>query len=102
MAQRRPKRGKRFPITYDGLRGVLFTALRRSGITVFHIHDLRHDFESKLLRSSRNLALVQKALGHIDIKSTVRYAHVLDDEIVEAMDAMAVLEFVSESGLAKK
>ena len=58
----------------------------------FHIHDLRHDFASKLLRSSRNLALVQKALGHSDIKSTARYAHVLDDEVSEAMDAMPVPE----------
>lgn len=90
--QRGSKKGQRSPITYDGLRRVLSTALSQSGITDFHIHDLRHDFASKLLRSSRNLALVQKALGHSDIKSTVRYAHVLDDEVAEAMDAMAVPE----------
>lgn len=101
-AQRGPKKGRRFPITYDGLRRVLSTALKKCGITDFHIHDLRHDFASKLLRSSRNLALVQKALGHSDIKSTVRYAHVLDDEVVEAMDAMAVPEFAPESSSTKK
>lgn len=102
QAQRGSKKGKRFPITYSGFRGALFTTLRRIGITDFHIHDLRHDFASKLLRSSRNLALVQKALGHSDIKSTVRYAHVLDDEVVEAMDAMAVPENVPESLKSKK
>ena len=64
-----------------------------------YIHNLRHDFALKLLRSSRNLALVQKALGHSDIKSTVRYAHVFDDEVVEAM---AVPENVPESLKAKK
>ena len=85
---------KRFQITYSGLRGVLFTTLRHLDMTDFHIHDLRHDFASQLLRSSRNLALVQKALGHSDIKSTFRYAHVLVDDFVEAM---TVPENVPES-----
>jgi integrase len=102
VLQRGALKGQRLPITYDGLRRVLVTALRRSCISDFHIHDLRHDFASKLLRSSRNLALIQKALGHSDIKSTVRYAHVLDDEVEEAMDAMAIPEFVPESGPSKK
>ena len=98
----RPKEGQAIPNYLQWSRGVLFTTLRRVGMADFHIHDLRHDFASKLLRSSRNLALVQKALGHSDIKSTVRYAHVLDDEVVEAMDAMTVPDNVPESLKSKK
>ena len=52
-------------------------------------HDLRHDFATKLLRHSGNLRLVQKALGHASIKTTERYAHVLDSEVAEAMEAVA-------------
>ena len=30
--------------------------------------------------------LCQKALSHADIKTTTRYAHVLDDEVADALD----------------
>ena len=36
-----------------------------------------------------NLKLVQKALNHKDIKTTMRYAHVLDEEIAEGMERVA-------------
>ena len=48
-------------------------------------HDLRHTFASRLLRKTRNPAWVQKALGHADIKTTMRhYAHVLNDDVRQA------------------
>jgi integrase len=48
-------------------------------------HDLRHTMASRLLRKTRNLAWVQKALGHADIKTTIRhYAHVLNDDVRQA------------------
>lgn len=82
-------RGQRYPITYNGAK----TAWRRiradAGLTDFRFHDLRHDFGSKLLRDSGNLRLVQKALNHADIKSTLRYAHVLDEDVAEAVERVA-------------
>ena len=40
---------------------------------------------SQLLRKTRNPAWVQKALGHADIKTTMRhYAHVLNDVVRQA------------------
>lgn len=86
---RKDKRGERHPITYDGLRRVIGNALTDAGITGFRIHDLRHDFASKLLRATRDLALVRKAMGHSDIASTARYAHVLDEDVSAGMDAMS-------------
>jgi integrase len=59
-----------------------------SAILDFRFHDKRHDFATKLLRESRNLKLVQKALNHRNIKTTLKYAHVLDDEIADAIEAM--------------
>jgi site-specific recombinase XerD len=41
------------------------------------------------LRETGNLKLVQRALNHADIKTTTRYAHVLDSEVAEAMEAVA-------------
>jgi site-specific recombinase XerD len=31
---------------------------------------------------------VQKALNHADIKTTTKYAHIVDDEVVAGLDAM--------------
>ena len=62
--------------------------IKETGITDLRLHDLRHDFCTKLLRATRNLKLVQKAVGHSNINTTAKYAHVLDDEIGEGMEAM--------------
>ncbi len=86
--QRHPNRGKRQAITYTGFRRTMTTALKSAGITDFRIHDLRHDFASKLLRATRDLALVKNALKHADISSTVRYAHVLDEDVREGLEAL--------------
>jgi integrase len=81
-------KGKRYPVTYSGLKSEWKAHRARSGISDFRFHDKRHDFATKLLRESRNLKLVQTALNHRNIKTTLKYAHVLDDEIAGAVQAM--------------
>jgi integrase len=81
-------KGQRYPITYNGLKTEWKRHRKRSGIENFRFHDKRHDFATKLLRESRNLKLVQKALNHRNIKTTLKYAHVLDDEIADAIETM--------------
>lgn len=48
-------------------------------------HDLRHDAATTMLSKTGNLAAVQKALGHEQITSTMRYAHVSDADVYEAL-----------------
>ena len=86
--QKGKDKGKRFPVTYSGLRGAIQTAFRQAEITDFKIHDIRHDFASNLLRRTNNLALVKDALDQGDMKSTLRYAHVLGDDIARGMEGM--------------
>ena len=50
-----------------------------------HLHLFRHTFCTDLLRSQKNLRLVQKAAGHQDIKTTTIYTHIVDEELEEAM-----------------
>ena len=38
------------------------------------------------MRLAPSIALVQKAMNHSDIKTTLRYAHVLDSEVAEALE----------------
>jgi integrase len=81
-------RGERYPITYSGLKSAWKRIRAAANVTDFRFHDFRHDFATKLLRETRNLKLVQKALNHADIKTTTKYAHVVDDEVAAGLDAM--------------
>lgn len=70
-------KGKRYPITYENAKTVWRRSKADSGVQDFRFHDFRHDLGTKLLRQSGNLKLVQKALNHRNIKTTLKYAHVL-------------------------
>lgn len=48
-------------------------------------HTLRHTFATDLLRATRNIRLVQKALGHADLSTTQIYTHIVDEELEEAL-----------------
>jgi integrase len=82
-------RGERYPLTYNGAKSAWQTMRVSAGLVDFRFHDFRHDFGTKLLRDSGNLKLVQKAMNHRDIKSTMRYAHVLDEDVAEAVERLA-------------
>lgn len=82
-------RGQRYPLTYNGAKAAWQAMRARAGVKDFRFHDFRHDFGTKLLRDSGNLKLVQKAMNHRDIKSTLRYAHVLDEDVAAAVERVA-------------
>ena len=85
----RRRKGERYPFSKDGWRRHWQKALEAAGIEDFRFHDLRHDAATKALRACRNLAVVQEMLGHADIASTRRYAHVVKDDVAAAMQAAA-------------
>jgi integrase len=82
-------RGQRYALSYNGTKAAWQRLRARAGVTDFRFHDFRHDFGSKLLRDSGNLKLVEKAMNHADIKSTLRYAHVLDQDVASAVERVA-------------
>lgn len=63
------------------------TARRRVGLADVRIHDLRHSFASLLINSGRSLYEVQKLLGHTQIKTTQRYAHLSRETLLDASNA---------------
>jgi len=65
------------------------TARRRAGLQDVRIHDLRHSFASFLVNSGRTLYEVQKILGHTQVKTTQRYAHLSQDTLVDAANSAA-------------
>jgi integrase len=88
-AQEGPAKGDRYPITYAGAKSEWQAMRARSGVTGFRFHDIRQDFATKLLRETRNLKLVSRALNHTAVKTTARYAHVTDDEIAAALQRLS-------------
>jgi integrase len=80
-------KGRRYPLTVNGAKAMWRRLRAMARVEGFRFHDIRHDVGTKLLRDTGNLKLVQKALNHADIKTTTRYAHVLDEEVAKALDS---------------
>jgi integrase len=79
-------RGERYPLTVHNVRFVWAKLRREAGVTGFRFHDFRHNLATNVLRDTGNLKLVQRLLNHSDIATTTRYAHVLDDEVADALE----------------
>lgn len=94
-------RGQRYPLTYNGTKSVWQTIRANAGVKDFRFHDFRHDFGTKLLRDSGNLRLVQKAMNHSDIKSTLRYVHVLDEDVASAVEKLGKSRIKSRTSVRK-
>ena len=53
------------------------------------LHDLRHSFASRALALGETLPVIGKLLGHNDIETTARYAHLAHDSVHEAAERIA-------------
>lgn len=63
-------------------------AMQRAGIETPAgqlTHVLRHTFASHFMMNDGNILVLQRILGHTDIKVTIRYAHFASDHLSEAM-----------------
>tara|TARA_R110002073_G_scaffold303806_1_gene472260 strand:+ start:649 stop:1923 length:1275 start_codon:yes stop_codon:yes gene_type:complete len=54
---------------------------RTAGLPDVRIHDLRHTFASLLVSGGASLEMIGKLLGHTQIRTTQRYAHLLDSPL---------------------
>lgn len=63
------------------------SARREAGLQDVRIHDLRHSYASFLVNAGRSLYEVQRLLGHTQIKTTQRYAHLSHDTLLDAANA---------------
>ncbi len=78
------KSGALFTPCYSAFRN----ALERAGISLPPgqlTHVLRHTFASHFMMNGGNILVLQKILGHTDIKMTMRYAHFAPNHLEEAM-----------------
>ena len=55
--------------------GAIRKAFRRAGLSDCSIHTLRHTHATRLIQNGMSIYEVKEILGHTDIKTTMRYAH---------------------------
>lgn len=76
--------GRLFSDCYSAFR----SALERTGIELPAgqlTHVLRHTFASHFMMNGGNILVLQRVLGHTDIKMTMRYAHFAPDHLEDAV-----------------
>lgn len=73
------KRLGRLPVHITTVQRAVKTAVRRSGVAKpITCHVLRHCFATELLRAGCDIRMLQRLMGHRDLKTTARYLHILD------------------------
>lgn len=63
-------------------------AVEKAGIHNFRWHDLRHTFASRLVMAGVPFRAVQMLLGHERIETTLRYSHLGDTHLGEAVERL--------------
>jgi integrase len=79
--------GKPYQDIYSGFR----LACKKAGLEDCTIHTLRHTVGSHLVMSGVDLSTVKELLGHRDIQTTLRYAHLSQIHIREAIKKVGKL-----------
>ena len=63
--------------------------LKAAKLEKVRIHDLRHTNASIALQARVPLEIISKRLGHSSIQTTMRYAHLADDQIRNATNDLS-------------
>ena len=62
---------------------------KRAGLDDVRLHDCRHSFASRALALGESLPAIGKLLGHAQVETTARYAHLARDSMHEAAARIA-------------
>jgi len=66
---------------------VWHAAREAAALTDVRLHDLRHSYASSIASGGGSLLVIAKLLGHKQVSTTARYAHLLDDPLQAAADS---------------
>lgn len=61
----------------------------RAGLSDVRIHDLRHTYASRAVGLGESLPMIGKLLGHNQVQTTARYAHLAHDPVRSAADRIS-------------
>ena len=79
-----------FPFSGNQVGSAIRRAIRRAGISNFRGHDLRHTFASHQAMNGVQGRGIQQLLGHKDGRMTMRYSHLSDVYLRNAVDGVVL------------
>lgn len=74
---------------FQGVERIWRKVRTAAGFPRLRLHDLRHSFASVGLARGGALPVIGAILGHADVKTTSRYAHLADDPVKRAADEVS-------------
>ncbi len=91
------KRQADCPYVFPGANGKHLVGLQKiwegiradAGLSDVRLHDLRHSFASMGVSDGLSLPIIGKVLGHTQVRTTQRYAHLSDDPVRLAVDGIS-------------
>lgn len=82
------------PYSTRSLQLVLSAAKEKAGVMKpGSVHALRHSFATHLLDKGTDVTMIMKLLGHNSIKTTMRYLHVTNRDLLQVMSPLDDLSF---------
>mgnify|MGYP001195821751 CR=1 FL=1 len=89
-----PGQPKEEPYSTRSLQIVLADAKEKAGVMKpGSVHALRHSFATHLLDKGTDVTMIMKLLGHNSIKTTLRYLHVTNRDLLHVMSPLDDLSF---------
>ena len=61
----------------------------RAGLDDVRLHDLRHSFASAAVGLGESLPMIGKLLGHSQVQTTARYAHLADNPVQQSVERIS-------------
>lgn len=109
FSSKKPKRDPktdrigRVPLHVTTIQRAVKKAARESGVAQpISCHVLRHCFATELLRSGCDIRLLQRLMGHRDLKTTSRYLHIVNRpgiNVVSPLDQLPSFRPIVEASL---
>ncbi len=77
------------PYSSRSLQTVLQAAKKKAGVTKpGSIHSLRHSFATHLIEKGTDVTMIQKLLGHNDLKTTMIYLHTSNKDLIKIISPL--------------
>jgi site-specific recombinase XerD len=70
------------------LQSMFETAVKGAGLRKYSIHACRHSFGTYLYQKTKNLRMVQKQLGHVNIATTTVYSDVTPEQMSNGVQGL--------------
>jgi len=77
------------PFNRNRIQNVIKKVKKSLGLKTYHFHDLRHSCASAMVQNDVDLFHVGAVLGHKDMRSTQRYAHLATENLTAAISKIS-------------